>query len=1082
MSESEGVAGTNRFPAGGGEAGALIRAIDWSGSPLGAPETWPQSLRSVVDLLLASKFPMFVAWGPDLGFLYNDPYAEILGAKHPAAMGRPFQEIWAEIWPDISPLIDSALAGEATFRENLPLVMNRRGFDEPTWFTFSYSPVTDESGRIAGMFCACTETTGEIVAESALRASEKRFRDFADHAPVMMWVTDPSGHCNYLNRGWYEFTGQTRAQAEGFGWLDAIHPDDRAEAERVFVEANERQAPFRLEYRLRRADGVFRWAIDAAAPRFDPDGDYLGYVGSVIDIDERRSMEAALRASETRYRTLFESIESGFCVVEVDLERADGRIDYRVIEANPAFYRQTGFPETILGRWLREAAPELEEEWYEIYGRVARTREAERFEQGSKHLGRWFDVFAFPTEGEPGRRVGILFHDISMRRNAELALKQSEERLRLATDNSEIGLWDVDVTGDRMVWPPRVKAMFGISADMPVTMRDFYEGLHPEDRERTAAAFAAAVNPDIRALYDVEYRTVGKEDGIVRWIAAKGRAMFDENNLCVRVIGTAVDISARKAIEEELRELNETLEQRVVEAVTERMREHEKLNAAEAARREADALYRAYFQNSPEALFVIAVGPDGDFVVEETNPAHEAGLGLSQDAVRDRRIEELLPAEAAAKVLESYRKVVESGTILQYREIFTLDGDPQHWDTSLVPVRGPDGRIARLIGSSRNVTRQVIAEEALRDSQKMEAMGQLTGGVAHDFNNLLTPIIGSLDMLQRKGLGGDREQRLIAGAMQSAERAKTLVQRLLAFARRQPLQSIAVDVTRLVKGMGDLVRSTTGPQIKVIVEAAEGLPAARADPNQLEMALLNLAVNARDAMSEGGTLRISADAQAIGAEHPTGLAPGRYVRLSVADTGEGMDEATLARAVEPFFSTKGIGKGTGLGLSMVHGLASQLGGALALHSRPGLGTNVELWLPQSESEPEAAESGSDAPAVPAGHGTALLVDDEELVRLSTADMLSDLGYRVIEAASAEEAIRMIGQGERFDLLVTDHLMPGMNGTDLARMVRGERPDLPVLLVSGYAESEGISADLPRLVKPFRKDELAASLLQLTGRG
>ena len=350
--------------------------------------------------------------------------------------------------------------------------------------------------------------------------------------------------------------------------------------------------------------------------------------------------------------------------------------------------------------------------------------------------------------------------------------------------------------------------------------------------------------------------------------------------------------------------------------------------------------------------------------------------------------------------------------------------------------------------------------------------------MAHDFNNLLTPIVGALDMLQRKGLGGDREQRLIAGAVQSAERAKVLVQRLLAFARRQPLQPIAVDIRDLVANISGLVSSTTGPKIKVVVESADDLPHAKADPNQLEMAILNLAVNARDAMPNGGTLWISAVADTIRSEQSSSLQPGGYVRLSVADSGTGMDGETLARAVEPFFSTKGVGKGTGLGLSMVHGLASQLGGALTIKSKLGLGTNVELWLPQSDIAAELPTVKHHAEAV-RGRGTVVLVDDEEFVRMSTADMLSELGYRVVEATSAEEALRAIGNEALIDLVVTDHLMPGMSGTDLAREVRHRRPNLPVLIISGYADMEGIAPDLPRLTKPFRKNELAASLAALT---
>lgn len=372
------------------------------------------------------------------------------------------------------------------------------------------------------------------------------------------------------------------------------------------------------------------------------------------------------------------------------------------------------------------------------------------------------------------------------------------------------------------------------------------------------------------------------------------------------------------------------------------------------------------------------------------------------------------------------------------------------------------------------------AQQALRQSQKMEAMGQLTGGVAHDFNNLLTPIVGALDMLQRRSVGSDREQRLISGALQSADRAKTLVQRLLAFARRQPLQSVPVDVAKLVRDMGELVASTTGPQINVIIDARPDLPPAMADPNQLEMAILNLSVNARDAMLEGGTMRISASTELVGNGHRSHLPSGQYVCLSVADTGIGMDASTLARAVEPFYSTKGVGKGTGLGLSMVHGLASQLNGALTILSTPGVGTNVELWLPRSMTLPAAHLPVTEAPERQPVRGAALLVDDEELVRATTSYMLADLGYHVIEAASGEEALQMLEAGRRFDLVVTDHLMPGISGTELARAVHALQPGIPVLLVSGYAERKGLDPNIPRLHKPFRKDELEASLSKLGG--
>lgn len=513
------------------------------------------------------------------------------------------------------------------------------------------------------------------------------------------------------------------------------------------------------------------------------------------------------------------------------------------------------------------------------------------------------------------------------------------------------------------------------------------------------------------------------------------------------------DITDRKRAEAALHELNDSLERRVAETAA-----------------DLDRVWR----NASDMFVVI----DSDGMFRRVNPAATTMLGWTEHELIGRTVFDLIHPDdivPTRRALEYARAEILPTFENRYR---TRDGGLR----TISWVAAPEGTLIYAYGRDITIEKERQAEleaaqEALRQSQKMEAMGQLTGGVAHDFNNLLTPIFGSFDMLQRRGVGGEREQRLIAGAMQSAERAKVLVQRLLAFARRQPLQSVAVDIAHLVTGMGDLVSSTTGPQIRVAVEAPEGLPPAKADPNQLEMALLNLAVNARDAMPEGGTLRITASVEQIGPQHRSKLRPAAYIRLSVADTGTGMDAATLQRAVEPFFSTKGVGKGTGLGLSMVHGLASQLGGALTIQSRLGVGTNIELWLPQSDLLPDAHGAAAPEPARTAAHGTALLVDDEELARMSTADMLNDLGYSVVEAASGEEAMRLFSKGERFDLLITDHLMPGMNGTDLARTIRAEQPGLPVFLVSGYAEHEGLEADLPRLTKPFRKDELAASLAQ-----
>jgi signal transduction histidine kinase/ActR/RegA family two-component response regulator len=372
---------------------------------------------------------------------------------------------------------------------------------------------------------------------------------------------------------------------------------------------------------------------------------------------------------------------------------------------------------------------------------------------------------------------------------------------------------------------------------------------------------------------------------------------------------------------------------------------------------------------------------------------------------------------------------------------------------------------------------QALAQ--LHEAQKLETLGQLTGGVAHDFNNLLTPVIGNLDLLRRRLAPTDPSHRLIDAGLQAASRAATLVQRLLAFARRQDLSVRSVDVGLLLDGIQDLVRRSLDPTIDVQIAHAEDLPPAKVDPNQLELAILNLAINARDAMPRGGTLMISADAPPASAGK--GL-EGEFVRISVSDTGTGMDSKTLARAIEPFFSTKGIGKGTGLGLSMVHGLAAQLGGKLSLKSTPGQGTTAEVWIPVASEAPDADKPESQAIVRATRAATILLVDDEDLVRLGTADMLEDLGYTVLEANSGAEALRLLRTGSEPDLMITDYRMPGMNGVELVEQAKPLALEMPVLLITGYSTiAEGPGASLPRLAKPFRQADIAQMVADLLER-
>jgi signal transduction histidine kinase/CheY-like chemotaxis protein len=363
------------------------------------------------------------------------------------------------------------------------------------------------------------------------------------------------------------------------------------------------------------------------------------------------------------------------------------------------------------------------------------------------------------------------------------------------------------------------------------------------------------------------------------------------------------------------------------------------------------------------------------------------------------------------------------------------------------------------------------AEAALRQAQKLEAVGQLTGGIAHDFNNLLTIIIGNLALAGARSGGCPAVVPLLDAAMQAAERGATLTQRLLAFARKQSLDPRPVDVVALVHGIEDMLRRTLGPQISLRISAEGGVPPAHIDSNQLELAILNLAINARDAMPGGGTVRIVIAERASGHDGAAELAPGSYVVLSVIDDGTGMDEATLDRAFDPFFTTKDAGVGSGLGLPMVQGFTVQSGGAVRIRSRPGEGTAVELWLPRAD-EPPVGKPVSRSGAEPGrAAASVLLCDDDDSVRGVLSDGLRSLGYGVYEASSADAALRILKTGSEVDLLIIDYAMPGMNGLEAIRQMRLQRPDLRPLLITGHAAVPG-SAEIPVLRKPFTLDELA----------
>jgi PAS domain S-box-containing protein len=400
-------------------------------------------------------------------------------------------------------------------------------------------------------------------------------------------------------------------------------------------------------------------------------------------------------------------------------------------------------------------------------------------------------------------------------------------------------------------------------------------------------------------------------------------------------------------------------------------------------------------------------------------------------------------------------------------------------------IRDEEGSLIGFAKITRDITEQHETEQALQQAQqalfqaqKMESIGQLTGGVAHDFNNLLMAILGSLELVQKR-LGGAVDAKtlgLLDNAIQGAQRGASLTRRMLAFARRQELKTEPLELPTLVRDMTGLLERSIGPGVRISCRFSPGLPLVLTDANQLEAALMNLVVNARDAMPQGGKITIAGREETLGPDNALALPPGAYACLSVSDTGMGMDADTLAHAVEPFFTTKGVGKGTGLGLPMVHGLAEQSGGRLRLSSRPGEGTTAEMWLPAAlgpGGAPERAPNHAPGAEAPVRRLKILAVDDDDLVLMNTSAMLEDLGHEVLEAHSGAQALQILKREPDLDLLVTDQAMPNMTGLQLAETARDLKPALAVILATGYAElPPGADPSLGRLSKPFTQVELA----------
>lgn len=811
----------NRLLIGGGETGELIRRHDWSSTPIGSQDAWPQSLHNALELMLNSPESMYLVWGEALTFFYNDAYRPLLGSRLEGALGQSLPVLWADAWDAVRDSMRKALSGQSIRSDYAPIIMAREGVPEETWWSYSFSPLRDDQGSIRGVLCYTREMTDQVNTTLALAESEQRLDALVrSSSEVRFSINADWTQLHQLKGG--NFIPDT--DTDNSNWLNDYIPVEARDAVRAEIaRAISTRSTYSIEHPVNRVDGSVGWAQVRAVPLFDQGGKITGWLGAASDITDRKNAEAFLKESEAQLRDFNAMLEE-----QVAERTAELRLYRDVIDAN-----------------------------------------------------------AVPT---------CIF-----------------------------------------------------------------------DNEYRLVAFNEAYSQAFRAIYG--YSLEGRE-----------------------------------------------------------------------------------------------------------------------------LLPELLPAEQALVLREQLRRVLSGETFRVSAEF----GDPsllrRSYELAYTPLRDPSGSVAGGFCFANDVTEQIKsqvelerAQAALRQAQKIEAVGQLTGGVAHDFNNLLTIIRSSCDLLKRPNLLEEKRLRYIEAISTTVDRASRLTGQLLAFARRQTLKPEVFAPCENIRSVAEMLATLSGPRIDIDIRSPETPYYVYADSGQFDTALVNMAVNARDALCGKGRIEIRVSpADKIPAVRLQPATTGRYVAVSVSDTGTGIAPEQLESIFEPFFTTKALGKGTGLGLSQVFGFAKQSGGEVIVESKVGKGSTFTLYLPRVDSrvEPRREKPPAPEPLVP-DHGTrVLMVEDNPDISAFCQTALVELGYQPSTAANAEEALELLSkQPDQFDVVFSDVVMPGMNGIDLGKTIRRQYPLMPVVLTSGYSEvlAQHGSYGFDLLQKPYSIDQLSSFLTKAIRR-